>query len=594
MFLQRVAATPDAPAFLHPVGDAWKTLTWKETAERVRAISNGLLSLGLKPEERGAILASTRLDWFLADFGLVCAGGVTTTIYPASTADECSYILIDCDAVVAFVEDQTQLAKLTSRKADLKGVKHVIVFDGSGTADGWAITLADLEARGAEFAAKNPGAFEAAAKHPGLSSLATLIYTSGTTGKPKGVELTHGCWVYEGTAVQKLNILSPADLQFFWLPLAHVFGKVIGAAQLVVGFPTAVDGRVDKLVENLKAVKPTFVCAVPRIFEKVYNKVLGQAQTTGGLKYEIFKWAIGVGKEVSALGQQGKQPGFLLGLKRSLAEKLVFKKVQATFGGRLRFFISGSAPLSKEIAVFFDAMGLTILEGYGLTESSAGTFLNLPGACKFGTVGRPLPGTQVKIAADGEILIKGGGVMRCYHGMPEATAEMLDADGWLHTGDIGELDADGFLKITDRKKDLIKTSGGKYVAPQHLEGQLILQSRYIAQAVVHGNNRNFVTALITISELEIRPWAQEAGLGDTPLPELVNHEKVRALIEEAINGVNARLAKHETIKRFAILPSEFTVESGELTPSMKLKRKVVEQRYATVLEGFYEGSLKEM
>lgn len=594
MFLSRVKSTPDALAFLYLAGADWKRLTWRETSDRVRAIGNGLLALGLSPEQRVAILASTRIEWMLADFGILCAGGATTTIYPANTADECAYILKDCEATFLFVEDQGQLAKVASKRAELPGVKNVIVFDGAGGHDGWAITLADLEARGQAYGAANPGAFDAAAAGPGLDTLATLIYTSGTTGKPKGVELTHGCWVYEGEAVDKLKILSPDDLQFFWLPLAHVFGKVIGAAQLRVGFPTAVDGRVDKLVENLKAIKPTFVCAVPRIFEKVYNKVLGQAQEAGGLKYKIFRWAIGVGKEASAIRQAGGTPAGLLGLQLRIADALVFKKVRATFGGRLRFFISGSAPLSKEIAEFFDSMGLTILEGYGLTESSAGTFLNLPTACKFGTVGRPLPGTQVKIAPDGEILIKGGGLMRRYHGLPEATAEMLDQDGWLHTGDIGELDADGFLKITDRKKDLIKTSGGKYVAPQHLEGQLVLRCRYIAQAVVHGNNRNFCSALITISEMEIRPWAREAGLGDLPLDKLATHEKVRAMIESVINDLNASLAKHETIKRFAILPSEFSVESGELTPSLKLKRKVVEQRYSTVLETFYEGSLREL
>ena len=597
MFLHRVESTPEAVAFLSPPasdGWAWNPLTWRQTEQRVRAIACGLLSLGLRPEQRCAILSSTRIEWILADLGILCAGGATTTIYPANTADECAFILNDCEAVVLFVEDQAQLAKIAGKRSELTALKHVVVFDGAGGHGGWAITLAELEAQGATHAAAHPDSFESTARAVDRNHLATLIYTSGTTGRPKGVELIQDCWVYEGEAIEKLKILTADDMQLFWLPLAHVFGKVIGAAQLRIGFTTAVDGRVDKLVENLKALRPTFVCAVPRIFEKVYNKVVGQAQAAGGLKHKIFAWAAGVGKKTSALHQEGKKAGGLLGLQHAVADALVFKKVRATFGGNLRFFISGSAPLSRDLAVFFDGMGLTILEGYGLTETSAGTCLNLPDAHKFGTVGPPLPGTDLKLAADGEILVRGRGVMRRYHGQAEATAEVLDTEGWLHTGDIGEVDAQGFLKITDRKKDLIKTSGGKYVAPQQIEGRLVLASRFIAQAVVHGNNRNFCTALITLNEPELRPWAYQTGLGDTPVADLSRDERVKTLIQTAIDDVNKVLPKHETIKKFAILPVEFSVDSGELTPSLKLKRRVVEQRYAPVLESFYEGSLKEI
>jgi long-chain acyl-CoA synthetase len=594
MLQARVKATPDAAAFLHPQGDGWKTLSWSQAGERVRAIACGLLALGLRPEDRCAILSSTRVEWVLADLGILCAGGATTTIYPSSTVDDSAYILKDCGATFVFAEDGAQVAKLASRRAELPGIKHVILFDGAAGDGGWTIPLADLESRGRAHDAANPQAYETAVRSSRPETLATLIYTSGTTGSPKGVELTHDCWVYEAEAIDALEMIGPEDLQYFWLPLAHVFGKVLQAAQIRIGFPTAVDGRVDKLVENLKIIRPTFICAVPRIFEKVYNKVLGQAEAAGGLKQKIFLWALGVGKQVSKLRQAGQEAHGLLALQAKVADALVLKKVRATFGGRVRFFISGSAPLSKEMAEFFHAFGLLILEGYGLTESSAATFVNRPAAYKLGTVGRALPGTEARIAADGEILVKGRGLMRSYHNRPEATAEALDKDGWLRTGDIGELDAKGFLTITDRKKDLIKTSGGKYVAPQALEGRLVLLCRYIGQTVVVGNNRNFCSALITLNSIEIQAWAGKNGLGGKTPAELAADEHVRALIQSAVDQMNASLPRHETVKRFALLPAEFSVEAGELTPSLKLKRRFVEKKYAALLASFYEGVVKEL
>jgi long-chain acyl-CoA synthetase len=594
MFQNRVTATPDDAAFLHPEGSGWKTLSWRQTGERVRAIASGLLSLGLLPEQRCAILSSTRIEWFLADLGILCAGGATTTIYPVNTEDECVYILQDCEAAFVFAEDPAWLARLASRRAELPKVTSVILFDGAGSDDGWAIPLAGLESRGRAHDAAHPGAYEAAAGAVEAGSLATIIYTSGTTGQPKGVELTHDCWVYEAEAIEALQMIGSDDLQYFWLPLAHVFGKVLEAAQIRIGFPTAVDGRVDKLVENLKVVRPTFICAVPRIFERVYNKVLGQAQSAGGLKYGIFRWALGVGRRVSQLRQAGKTPGGFLATQAGVADALVFRKVRGTFGGRLRFFISGSAPLSKDLAEFFHAFGVLILEGYGLTESSAATFVNRPAAYQFGSVGLALPGTEIRIAQDGEILVRGRGLMRRYHNRPEATAEAIDPDGWLHTGDIGELGAGDFLRITDRKKDLIKTSGGKYVAPQAVERRLALLCRYVGQVLVHGNSRKFCSALITPNEAEVRAWAQQAGLKEKPMAELVEDERVRAMIQSAVDDLNTRLPRHESIRRFALLPAEFSVESGELTPSLKLKRRLVEQKYAALLDSFYEGAVREL
>jgi len=594
MLLRRVEETPNNPAFLYPEGDGWKTLTWRQTGDRVRAIASGLLSLGLAPEERCAIFSSTRMEWVLADLSILCAGGATTTIYPANTPDECVYVLRDCEAAFVFVEDAALLAKVACRKGDLPNVRGVILFDGTGGEEAWAIPLPALESRGREYDAAHPEAYEAAVRRVDAGSLATLIYTSGTTGPPKGVELTHDCWLYEAEAIEAIHILGPDDLQYFWLPLAHVMGKVLEAAQIRIGFPTAVDGRVDRLVENLKVIRPTFICAVPRIFEKVHNKILDQAQAAGGARYKLFLWAFAIGKRVSELRQAGKKPGGLLALQAAIAEALVFRKVRGTFGGRLRFFISGGAPLARDLAEFFHAFGILILEGYGLTESSAATFVNQPEAYRLGTVGLALPGTEVRIAQDGEVLVRGRGVMRRYHERPEATAEVLDREGWLHTGDIGELDGKGFLKITDRKKDLIKTSGGKYIAPNAVESRLALQCRYVSQVLVHGNNRNFCSALITLNEENIRSWARQTGLAQKSLEELAADPSVHALIQSAISELNAGLPRHESIQKFALLPAEFSVESGELTPSLKLKRRFVEQKHAALLASFYEGTVREL
>jgi long-chain acyl-CoA synthetase len=594
LFLRRVADTPDAGAFSFPSGSEWKRLTWKDVGARVRAIACGLRSLGLENEQRCAILSGTRIEWILADFGILCAAGATTTVYPSNTAEETAYILKDSDTVMVFAENEDQLKKLRSHKDELPKLKKVILFDGKASDDGWAITLDELEKQGAEHDKKDPAAYEKIAKGPTKESLATLIYTSGTTGQPKGVELTHDCWLYTGEGIEGLGILKPSDTQYLWLPLAHAFGKVLEVAQVRIGFFTAVDGRVDKLMENLGVVKPTFVCAVPRIFEKVHNKVVGGAKEGGGMKWKIFQWAVKVGKEVSKVRQAGQEPGGFLGFKFSIANKLVFSKLKQRLGGNLRCFVSGAAPLSRELAEFFHAFDILILEGYGMTESSAASFVARQEKYRFGTVGMPLPGTQVKIAdGDGEILIKSRGVMRGYHNLQEATKETLDGDGWLHTGDIGEVDKDGFLKITDRKKDLIKTSGGKYVAPQMIEGKLKAICPLVSQVVVHGDNRNYCTALLTLDEESIKKWAKENGMGDKSYADLAGSKEAHALVQPFVEQLNKELPSYEQLKKFELLPSDFTLEAGELTASLKVKRKVVEKKYKGVLDAMYAGGGKQ-
>ena len=590
MFRARVKDTPSLEAFSFPRGDRWESVTWRQVGERVRTVASGLRALGVADEDRVGIICGTRVDWLYADIAINCAGAATTTIYPSSTPDDCSYILSDSGSVVCFAEDQAQLAKLQGVRAAMPSVRAVVVIDGPGSEDGWAIPMAELERLGREHDAADPAAYDATIDRLTPEHLSTLIYTSGTTGRPKGVELLHDCWLYTGEALQELGILSSSDRQFLWLPLSHSFGKMLETLVIAIGIPTAVDGRLDRIVDNLAVVRPTFMAAAPRIFEKVYNKVVTGTQQAGGARLKIFKWATSVGLAVSKARQAGQPVGLLHGLQYKVADKLVFSKLRARFGGRVRFFISGSAPLNRDIAAFFDGAGLMILEGYGLTESSAASFVNRPSRNKLGTVGMPMPGTEVRIASDGEILMRSRGIMRGYHNLPDATAEALDGR-WLRTGDIGEVDGDGHLRITDRKKDLIKTSGGKYVAPQSIEGQLKAICPYVSQVLVHGNARNFCTALVTMDAEAIAGWAKDNGLDGAPYATLVGHERVNALVQGYVDQLNKGLAKFETIKKFAVLPADFAIETGELTPSLKVKRKAVEARYKDVLDGFYAGAM---
>jgi len=586
MFLDRVTASPDKEAFRSPDGDGWSSMTWRETGDRVRDLAAGLLSLGIRGEDRVAIASSTRVDWILADLAIMCAGAATTTVYPSTSHEDVGFILADSGSRVVFAEDADQVEKIRAHRGELPDVMQVVVFDGAGDGD-VVITLADLESRGRDYLKDNPEAVNQAVAAIKPDDLATLIYTSGTTGRPKGVRLVQDCWVYEGVAINALGILREDDLQYLWLPLAHSFGKVLQAAQLAVGFSSAVDGRVDKLIDNLAVVKPTFMGAAPRIFEKAHSRINRMAADDGGAKKKIFDWAIGVGKKVSKLRQEGKEPTGLLKMQHGLADKLVFSKIKHRFGGRLRYFISGSAALSLDVAEWFHAADILILEGYGLTETSAFSFVNRPEHWKFGTVGEPAPGTEVKIASDGEILVRGPGVMRGYHNSPEQTDEVLTADGWFHTGDIGELD-DGMLRITDRKKDLIKTSGGKYVAPQSIEGLFQAVCPYASQIVVHGDGRKYVVALVTLDEEALQGWADKQGLGAMSYEEITQHDKTRDMVQGYIDTLNTRVNKWETVKKFQVLPHDLTIEDGDLTPSLKVKRKAVERKHADILDSMYD------
>ena len=574
----RVDETPETIALRYPVAGSWQTLTWRELLQRVLRVAAGLRSLGVAREDRIALLCSTRAEWVIADLGILAAGGATTTIYPSSLADECAYIIADSDARIVIVENTDQLAKIREVADQIRQVMTIVLIEG--VADGTLsferlAELGDADAMGEVINGIEP------------QQLATLIYTSGTTGQPKGVELTHDNWLFAAEGASRIDILHPDDVHFLWLPLSHSFGKVLEVLMIDAGVETAIDGRVDKIVDNLPIIRPTLMAAAPRIFEKVYNVAVSSVKAEGGLKWAIFRRAVKVGIDAVRLQQRGEKPGRLAALQYAVADRLVFSKLRARFGGRVRFFISGSAPLAPGLAEFFAAAGMTILEGYGLTESSASTFVNPPEAPRFGTVGPPIPDTEVRIAEDGEVLIRSRAIMRGYHGLPEETAAALRG-GWLHTGDVGELDDGGYLRITDRKKELIKTSGGNYVAPAKLEGLIKTASPYISNVLVHGDRRKYCVALVTLDADAVAHWAENNKVPGDPTA-IARHPEMIDLIESSVDDVNRVLPSFETIKKVTILPAEFEVETGELTPSLKLRRHVIEQRYAVVLDAMYES-----
>jgi len=585
MFFDRVETSRDHEAYGYPDGDTWTSVTWGEAADRVVKLSAGLIALGIQPEQRVAIDSGTRYEWVLADLAIMSAGAATTTVYPSTIPEDVAFIVGDSDSHVVFAEDDEQVAKLRERRADLPALSKVVTFDGTTDGD-WVISLQDLESLGTALLAEQPNVVMDRVEGTGPDSLATVIYTSGTTGRPKGVRLRHSSWTYEGAAVDALGILSADDVQFLWLPLAHSFGKVLLTAQLAIGFPTAIDGRVEKIIDNLAVVRPTFMGAAPRIFEKAHARIHRMTAEEGGVKKKIFDRAFTVGKEVSRRKLAGEKVPRHLGVQHRVYDRLVFAKIRDRFGGRVRFFVSGAAGLNREIAEWFHAAGILILEGYGLTETSAGSCLNLPSHYKFGTVGPPLHGTEVKVADDGEVLIKGPGVMDAYHNQDGPTRDSVD-DGWLRTGDLGEVDADGFLRITDRKKDLLKTSSGKYVAPQIIEARFKAVCPYVSQFVVHGNERNFCSALVTLDPDSIDEWAARNGLGGSSYAEIVSSDDAREMVQGYVDELNSRLNRWETIKRFIILDHDLSVEAGEITPSMKVKRKVVEERHRDELDSLY-------
>ena len=573
-------------AFRSKVGGAWVSITHREALERVQAISLGLRELGIKPGDKVAIVSENRPEWALTDYACLCARAADVPIYPTLTAKQTEYILRDSESVAVFCSTAAQVAKVLEVKGALPALQQIIVFDGDVAAGRpGVISLAALEGKGRAVVSKHPN-WKAEALSAGPEDLATLIYTSGTTGDPKGVMLSHyNIWSNVQAVLQMIPIGS-GDECLSMLPLSHSYERMVDYTLFQAGVIINYAESFDTVATNLQEVKPTVVLSVPRLYEKVYARVLENALSGSIIKRNIFFWAKRAGEQWATLSLAGLPIPGGLALKKKLADRLVFAKLQARTGGRIRFFVSGAAPLSADIAKFFYSAGLPVIEGYGLTESSPVLTLNPLDRIKLGTVGRAIPGVELKIAQDGEILARGPNIMQGYYKLPEATKETLDVGGWLHTGDIGEIDSDGYLKITDRKKELLKTAGGKYIAPQPIE-MAVKRNKFVANAMLYGDRRKFPIILIVPNFDTLERWAHERSLTYATRAELIALADVHAKIEREVMSMLSHLAKFETPKKVVLLEKDFTIESGELTPTLKVKRRVVEQHYTGQIDAAY-------
>jgi long-chain acyl-CoA synthetase len=573
-------------AFRSKVGGGWVAITHRETRDRVQAIALGLRELGVSAGDKVAIISENRPEWALSDYACLVARATDVPIYPTLTAKQTEYILKDSESVAVFCSTTAQVDKVWEVKQSLPALRHVIAFDPGAAAQRPGVTtLAQLEAKGRAAAAKYPDwRTEALGVKP--DHLATLIYTSGTTGEPKGVMLTHyNIWSNVQACLQMIPI-GGGDECLSMLPLSHSYERMVDYTLFQAGVIINYAESFDTVAANLQEVKPTVVLSVPRLYEKVYARVLENALSGSRVKRTIFFWAKRAGEQWATLSLAGMPIPRGLAIKKKLADRLVFAKLRGRTGGRIRFFVSGAAPLSADIAKFFYSAGLPVIEGYGLTESSPVLTLNPLDGIKLGTVGRAIPGVQLKIASDGEILATGPNIMKGYYKLPDATREAVDAEGWLHTGDIGELDSDGYLKITDRKKELLKTAGGKYIAPQPIEG-MVKRNKFVANAVMYGDRRKFPIILIVPNFDNLERWARERNLSYGSRAELIGMPDVKAKVEREVMSSLHDLAKFETPKKVVLLEHDFTIESGELTPTLKVKRRVIEKTYKDQIDAAY-------
>jgi long-chain acyl-CoA synthetase len=580
-----------APAARHKTSTGWTDVPWTEVVRQVRAVSNGLVAAGVKPGDRVAVFAATSLTWVVTDLAIAAARAICVPIYASNTPDEVRYILQNSGAVMLFVDHDApdgkqpgRLSRARSKLAEAPECKALVLFEGTPAGD-HELTLDALIAKGA-----GTDDFDTRVAAIAPDDLCHFIYTSGTTGDPKGVMLSHGNWAFEAQVIRSLGVMKPEDSLMLFLPLAHSFAQVVKAAWVALGFTLIFAESVEKVVANLAETKPTIFPAVPRVFEKVFANVQAGAMSAPGLKGSLGRWAFSLFDEYAAAREAGRSYD---SLGFSLAKALVFKKVKAALdeklGGRLQLFVSGGAPLPRKIGYFFELVGFTVCEGYGLTETSAGSTINVPGAIQIGTVGRPFPGVELKIAEDGEILIRGPHIMKGYYRNEAASAEVLRPDGFFHSGDIGEVDASGFVRITDRKKDLIKTSGGKYCAPQNLENAL-KTIPIVSNSMVHGDMRPYLVVLIAVNEENARKLLSEKGVTVGSYAELTRRPEVIEAVKTAIDSVNAAQPPYSTLKKFHLVPQDFSQETGELTPTLKVKRKIVTGRYKAELDALYVGA----
>jgi long-chain acyl-CoA synthetase len=587
MFWNRVERDGGRPAQQSKEAGVWKTRSWREVGEIVRELATGLLALGRKKEDAVAILSASRAEWVQADFAVFSAGCRTIPIYPSYPPDLIQYIVNDAGVKTLFVEDAAQLAKVLEVQGKMDGLEQIVVIDGyQGEQSSHIMTWDGLRRLGRDNIERLKSDLAGRVAEVRPEDIATIVYTSGTTGPPKGVVQTHGNHMATLDSASKMAGIQDGDTHLLFLPLAHSFARLESFIGVHRGLTTAFAENIDKLRDNLPEVKPHFICSVPRVFEKVYAGVLAKAEAGSPVKRKIFHWAVGVGREVSKLQQARRPVPPGLAFRHRIAHKLVFSKLHEALGGRLRFAVSGGAPLSKEIAEFFHAAGILILEGYGLTETCPSLTFNRLDNFRFGSVGQAQPGIEIKIAPDGEILGRGANIAKGYFKKPEATAEVFLPDGWFATGDIGRLDGDAFLYITDRKKDLIVTAGGMNIAPQNIEN-LLKGDPFISQAMVHGDKRPYPVALITLNPEELVKFAKTEGILDTEPASLAKNPKVVDRVNRIVEERNDELQSYAKIKKFSILPADFTVENGLLTPTLKVKRKVITEKYRETLDSLY-------
>ena len=574
LWREATASPRPTPAYLAERDGDWVEVSWSEATRRVADIAHGLLALGIRKGDAIAVLSSTRLEWALVDFALAQIGAIVVPIYPNSSARDCVYILEHSHAIGVFVENGPLQEKLAAVEGELPGLRHVVSFG----------ELPALEERGRAHRAEHPRGLDEAVEAVGPEDIYVFQYTSGTTGPPKACMMRHRNYFEMVATVDRLGgFVQPEDTMLIWLPLAHNFGRLMHLAGPYVGYTVAFVNDPLKLTDAMPKIRPTVLPSAPRVFERLHTAVRGQFDEATGVKRRLIEWALRVGYRASPYKQRGRAlpPG--LALEHRVADRLVYRKVKERLGGRLRFAISGAAPLSPEIAQFLHALDILILEGYGLSECTTACTVNRIGNVKFGTVGPALPGFELRIADDGEILIRSETIFAGYYGNDAATREVLTDDGWLRSGDIGQLDADAFLRITDRKKDILVTAGGKNVAPQNIENAL-KSSPLVSQALVLGDRRPYVAALITLDEQEAGRWARENGVA-AELPELAAEPRLREAIQQVVDGVNGDLSRPEQVKRFTILPRDLSED--ELTPTLKVKRRVCEAHFAAEIEALY-------
>jgi long-chain acyl-CoA synthetase len=573
----RRACTSDreGPAYLVERDAAWEPVTWEEAWQRVDDLANGLLALGVQPGERFAILGGTSLEWALLDFALARLGAPVVPIYPTSSERDCEYVLEHSEAVAIAVETEAQRDRIEALRGSLPRLRAVFTF-----AD-----LDGLAASGRAFAEDHPRTLAEAEAQIGEDDLLMIVYTSGTTGPPKGCMMLHKNYVAVIEALEQIDQFHErGEVCLLFLPLAHTYAQLTLYAAARIGFTVAFCGDMQRIPQAIEGVRPTTMPSVPRVYEKIHGAVVAQFDAATGAKRRIVRWALSVGRRASAHRRDGRSLPTGLALQHRLADRLVYSKVKEKLGGQLRFGISGAAPISVEVLEFFAALDILILEGYGLTESASGCSVNRPHGYRLGTVGPPLPGIEVRIAEDGEILIRGDNVFAGYYKDEAATRETIDADGWLHTGDVGTLD-DGFLRITDRKKDIIVTAGGKNVSPQNIENEL-KASKYVSQVVTVGDRRPYLVALVTLDPTEVGTWAHERGLELAPAA-YASSPEVRELVQGIVDELNGRRASYEQVKRFVVLPRDFSLEEGEVTPTLKLRRKQIQEHFAGDIESLY-------